>query len=203
MADPHLRPGAKDQGRSAERCSLEASSHAIARHSCQLSSSAAGTGLSAECPQDGAALGVAQLGAAATAAGAGPASGDGAAGLDAAGFRAAFFFAGLLLAAAFFADFFGAADFLADLLADLPALFAVFLADFFEDFFADFFLAATTFFLAFLAFLPAFFFLPLAIVILLLPPTNIYRAFQHVASHTGPWINLSWPGTACRPIEKL
>jgi hypothetical protein len=32
--------------------------------------------------------------------------------------------------------------------------------------------------------LPAFFFLPLAIMILLLPPTNVYRAFQHVASHT-------------------
>jgi len=35
--------------------------------------------------------------------------------------------------------------------------------------------------LAFLAFLPPFFFLPLAIVILLLPPTNVYRAFQVVS----------------------
>ncbi|MFL6826716.1 MAG: hypothetical protein ACJ8E2_09660 [Bradyrhizobium sp.] len=127
---------------------------------------------------------MAQLGAVAIAAGDDPASGDGAAGFDLAGLRAAFFFAGLLLGAAFFAALFGAADFLADLFADLPALFAVFFADFFEDFFADFFLAATTFFLAFLAFLPAFFFLPLAIMILLLPPTNVYRAFQHVASHT-------------------
>jgi hypothetical protein len=60
------------------------------------------------------------------------------------------------------------------------AFFADFLAVFFEDFFADFFFAVTRLFLAFLAFLPPFFFLPLAIVILLLPPTNVYRAFQVV-----------------------
>ena len=79
----------------------------------------------------------------------------------------------------FLADLFGAAalDFLADFLADFFAFLPVFFADFF-DFFADFFLAVTVVFLAFLAFLPLFFFLPLAIVILLLPPTNVYRAFN-------------------------
>jgi hypothetical protein len=139
--------------------------------------------LSAECPQEDAALGVAQLGAAATVVGAGSA----AAAFDAERLAATFFFAELLLEPAFLADFFGAAalDFLADLLPDFLALLAVFFADLFDDlddFFADFFLAVTRFFLVFLAFLPLFFFLPLAIVILLLPPTNVYRAFQSSAS---------------------
>jgi hypothetical protein len=109
----------------------------------------------------------------------------------AAGLGAAFF-AGAFLALAFLADFFGAAaffadffadflaDFFADFFADFLAFFADFLADFFEDFLADFFFAATTF-LVFLAFLP-FFFLALAIVILLLPPINVYRAFKSSAS---------------------
>jgi hypothetical protein len=58
--------------------------------------------------------------------------------------------------------------------------------------------------LAFLAFLPAFFFLPLAIVILLLPPTNVYRAFQVVRLKLKAQRSVqSWPGTACRPVEKL
>jgi hypothetical protein len=91
----------------------------------------------------------------------------------AAGLGAAFF-AGAFLALAFLADFF------ADFFADFLAFFADFLADFFEDFLADFFFAVTTF-LVFLAFLP-FFFLPLAIVILLLPPINVYRAFKSSAS---------------------
>jgi hypothetical protein len=91
------------------------------------------------------------------------------------------FFAGRFLALAFLAAFFGAAafDFLADFFADFLAFFADFLADFFEDFFADFFFAVTTLFLD-LLFFPLFFFLPLAIVILLLPPINVYRAFQVV-----------------------
>ena len=97
------------------------------------------------------------------------------------------------------------ADFLADFFADFLAFFADFLAVFFEDFLADFFFAVTRLFLAFLAFLPPFFFLPLAIVILLLPPTNVYRAFQVVRplKLKAQRSVQSWPGTACRPIEKL
>ena len=125
---------------------------------------------------------MAQLGAGA---GDGVAAGAGAA--FGARFAADFFFAGDFPALAFLADFlpafladfFGAAalDFLADLVADLA-----FFADFLEDFFADFFLAITELFLPFLAFLPAFFFLPLAIVILLLSPINVHRAFKSPAS---------------------
>jgi hypothetical protein len=104
--------------------------------------------------------------------------------------RTACFFAGLFLALAFLADFFGAAafaffaDFFADFLADCFADFLAFFADFFEDFFADFFFAVRTL-LFFLAFLPFLFFLPLAIVILLLPPINVYRAFQVVRRKGG------------------
>ena len=143
------------------------------------------------------------------------------AGFDAAGLGAAFFFAGAFLALAFLADFFGAAaffaDFLADFFADFFADFLAFFADFFEDFLADFFFAVRSF-LLFLAFLP-FFFLPLAIVILLLPPINVYRAFQIVRLQafdlkSSPQksrrledganrLVQSWPGTARRPIEKL
>jgi hypothetical protein len=85
------------------------------------------------------------------------------------------------------ADFFGAAafDFLADFFADFLAFFTDFLADFFEDFFADFFFAVTTLFLPFLAFLLFLLFFPLAIVILLLPPINVYRAFQVVRIKRG------------------
>jgi hypothetical protein len=113
-----------------------------------------------------AALGIAQLVSAS--AGAVSGSGAGAAGL------AATFLAGLA------ADFLGAADFTA-FFADFLAFLAVFLADpalvadFFAAFFADFFadLPADLFFtarsfLAFLAFFPRFF-LPFAIVVLLLP----------------------------------
>src|SRR4029079_1358638 len=153
-------------------------------------------------PHEGAA-GVAQLGAGA---------GDGAAAGAGAAFGVRFaadFFAGDLPALAFLADFlpafladfFGAAalDFLADFFADLA-----FFADFFEDFFADFFLAITELFLPFLAFLPAFFFLPLAIVILLLPPINVHRAFKSSASCVRLFQSgQSWSRTACRPIEKL
>jgi hypothetical protein len=135
-------------------------------------------------------------------AGVGAGLGFGAAAFGAAAGLGAAFFAGAFLALAFLADFFGAADFFADFLADFFADFfadflaffadflADFLADFFEDFLADFFFAVTTF-LVFLAFLP-FFFLPLAIVILLLPPINVTRAFEIirfeviVASKTGP-----------------
>ena len=82
--------------------------------------------------------------------------------------------------------------------------FADFFADFFEDFFADFFFAVTSLFFLLLLFLPAFFFLPLAIVILLLPPINVYRAFQVVRLKRGANRSVqSWPGTPCRPIEKL
>jgi hypothetical protein len=115
----------------------------------------------------------AQLGAGA-AAGAGL---DGASGAtDGAG---AFFLGALFRARAFFANFFGAADFdlRPDFLADFAFLaFFAFFADFFELFFADFFFAATELFLAFLAFLAFLLFLlflALAIVILLLPPINV------------------------------
>jgi hypothetical protein len=163
--------------------------------------------LSVECPHDGAGLGAAQLGAAATGAGAGSATGT--AGFGAARLAAAFF-AGLFLALAFLADFFGAAafDFLTDFLADFFAAFLAFFADFLADFFADFFFAVTSFFLP-LLFLPPFFFLPLAILILLLPPINVYQAFQVVRlKRQGLRSVQSWdfqprPGTACRPIEKL
>jgi hypothetical protein len=121
---------------------------------------------------------------------------------------AAFFLTGLFFALAFFADFladfladfFGTdffADFLAAFFADFLAFFADFLADFFEDFFADFFadffFAVRSFFLFFLSFLPFLFFLPLAIVNLLLPPINVYQAFQVVRFRTGP-IDQSNPG---------
>jgi len=119
-------------------------------------------------------------------------AGAAAAGFGAAGLRAAFLagaFAGALAGLAFFADF--AADFLADFFADLAAFFAGFLADFFaaffevffavflEVFFEAFFFAVTTFLALFflaLSFLPFLFFFPLAIVILLLPPINVYRS---------------------------
>ncbi|MGO8911852.1 MAG: hypothetical protein ACLQDM_21350 [Bradyrhizobium sp.] len=149
---------------------------------------------------------MAQLGAEGAGAGAGAGAG-GAAGLGAAGFAGAAFFAGLFLAPAFLAAFFGAAfdflaDFFADFFADFLAFFTDFLADFFEAFFADFFFAVRIF-LPFLAFLP-FFFLPLAIVTLLLTPTNVYRAFQVVCLKREVHRSVqSWPGTARRPIEKL
>jgi hypothetical protein len=96
----------------------------------------------------------------------------GAAGLaGAARFAEAFF--------AVLADFFGAAflaDFFADFLAFFADFFADFLADFFADFLADFFFAVRSF-LLFLAFLP-FFFLPLAIVVLLLRLSRVYRALK-------------------------
>jgi hypothetical protein len=130
-------------------------------------------------------LGAAGLGAAGLDATGLDAAGLGAAGLAAAGLAAgaAFFLAGLFLALAFLADFFGAAAlaFLADFLADFLAFFA----DFFEDFFADFFFAVRSFFLFFLSFLP-FFFFPLAIIILLLPPIHVYRAFRIVRLRAGP-----------------
>ena len=132
---------------------------------------------SAECPHEGVA-GDAQLGVEA-----GAADGVAAAGAGAAfdpRLAADFFFAGDLPALAFLADFladfFGAAalDFLADFFADLA-----FFPDLFEDFFAAF-LAITELFLPFFAFLPAFFFLPLAIVILLLPLIQVCRALRTV-----------------------
>ena len=206
----------KKTGRSGGRCGLELVLQQPARIG-QLPSSLPGEDgvdeLSPECPHDGAGLGVAQLGAGAGV-GAGSAAGTmgfGAEGLgaegfdvegfDAEGLAAAVFFAGLFLALAFLADFFGAVafDFLADFLPDFLAAFFAF----FADFFVDFFFAAIRRFLAFLAFLPAFF-LPLAIVILLLPPTNVYRAFQVVRFKLQAQRSVqSWPGTACRPIEKL
>jgi hypothetical protein len=142
---------------------------------------------SPECTHDGAGLddaglGVAQLevGAGASACSASGAAGRGAAGLGARGaFFAGLFLAVAFLAPAFLADFFGAAafdflaDFFADFFADLVALFADFFADFFDDFFAVFFFAVTALFLLLLLFLPAFFFLPLAIMILLLPPIHV------------------------------
>jgi hypothetical protein len=129
----------------------------------------------------GAGLGVAQLGD-----GAGAGAGVGAA-IGAAGFAAGagFFFGALFFAATFF---FGAAAFLADFFADFLAFFADFFDVFLADFFADFFFAATTFF--FLAFLD-FFFFPLAIVVLLLPPNNVYRA------------SLSRPAYRARPIDQF
>jgi len=210
----------KKTGRSGGRCGLELVLQQPGRIG-QLPSSLPGEDgvdeLSPECPHDGAGLGVAQLGAGAGV-GAGSAAGTtgfgaggfGAEGFDVEGFdaeglAAAAFFAGLFLPLAFLADFFGAVafDFLADFLPDFLAAFFAF----FADFFADFFFAAIRRFLAFLAFLPAFF-LPLAIVILLLPPTNVYRAFQVVrfklqAQRQAQRSVQSWPGTACRPIEKL
>jgi hypothetical protein len=164
---------------------------------------------SPECPHDGAGfdgagLGVAQL---EVDAGGGDGSAAGATGFGAAGLAArTAFFAGLLLAAAFLADFFGAAafDFLADFFADLVALFVDLFADFFDDFFADFFFAVTARFLPLLLFLPAFFFLPLAIMNLLLSPIRVYRALPVVRLKRGAVGSIgSWPGTACRPIEKL
>jgi hypothetical protein len=155
----------------------------------------------------GAGLGEAQLGADGAGAGAaagatglvtaglgtaGLGAGLGTAGLAAAGLAAAgaaFFLAGLFLALAFLAlvflaDFFGAAAlaFLADLFADFLAFFA----DFFEDFFADFFFAVRSFFLFFFSFLPFLLFFPLAIMILLLPPIHVYRAFRIVRLRAEP-----------------
>src|SRR6266436_10082199 len=139
-------------------------------------------------------LGEAQLGPAGAGAGAGVGAASGAAGLGAAGLGvaglaagAAFFAVAFL--AAFLADFFGAAafDFLADFFEDFLAalaFFADFFADFLDDFLPDFFFAIISFFLLFLA-LPLFFFLPLAIVILLLPPINVYLAFQVVRLNRG------------------
>ena len=138
-------------------------------------------------------LGEAQLGPAAAGAGAGVGAASGAAGLGAAGLGAAGLAAGaaflaVAFLAAFLADFFGAAfdflaDFFADFFADFLAFFADFLADFLEDFLPDFFFAIISFFLLFL--LLPFFFLPLAIVVLLLPPINVYRAFQVVRPNRG------------------
>jgi len=85
---------------------------------------------------------------------------------------------GAAFLAAFFA-FLGAA-FLADFFADFLAFFADFFADFLADFLADFFFAVRSF-LLFLAFLP-FFFLPLAIMVLLLPLSRVYRALKSSAS---------------------
>ena len=176
---------------------------------------------SVEYPECGAGLGAAQLGAAGAAAGAGAATG-GAAGLGAAGFGAGGLrtgfgaagaattgagaggagFAGGFLATAFLADFFGAAlDFLADFFADFLAFFADFLPAFLDAFFADFFFAVRTF-LFFLFFLPPFFFLPLAIVILLLPPINVYRAFQVVRLQRGPSIR-SILGPSIQALDRL
>ena len=139
---------------------------------------------SPECPQVeaelGAALGVAQLG---DVAGAGAAAG---AAIGAAGFAGAAFFGALFFAAAFFGA--AAFDLPADFFADFFAFFADFFDDFLADFFADFFFAATTFF--FLAFFD-FFFLPLAIVVLLLPLIHIHQAFQVFRFSAGPQINLS------------
>jgi hypothetical protein len=151
-----------------------------------------------ECPHDGAGLGAAQLGAAGAGSGAG--STIGAAGFGAAAFFAGLFLATAFLATAFLADFFGAA-----FLADFFTAFLAFFADFLADFFADFFFAATTLFLPFLllAFLPAFFFLPLAIVILLLPPINVHQRFKSFVSRDARRSVQFWPGTARRPIEKL
>src|SRR5580692_1021914 len=133
----------------------------------------------------GAAIGAAGLGAGLGAAGLG-AAGLAAAGLAAAGLAAgaAFFLAGLFLALAFLADFFGAAAlaFLADFFVDFLAFFLAF----FADFFADFFFAVRSFFLFFLSFLPFLFFFPLAIMILLLPPIHVYRAFRIVRLRAGP-----------------
>ena len=108
---------------------------------------------------------------------------DGAGAGASAGLGAAFLGAAFL-APAFLADFLGAA-FFADFLAFFADFFADFLADFLTDFLADFladlFFAAITFLL--LAFLP-FFFLPLAIVILLL--SRVYRALKVVCFHATP-----------------
>src|ERR1700730_13532789 len=169
----------------------------------QLGAAAAGSGAGASRGLGGAAVGEPELGAAAAGSGAGASGaigaaagfglgfglGFGAAAIGAAAMAAgagattlaAAFFAALFLAPAFLADFFGAAafDFLADFLADFFADFLAFFADFFADFLADFF-AISSFFLSFLFFLPPFFFLPLAIVILLLPPISVYRAFRVV-----------------------
>ncbi len=136
---------------------------------------------------DGVALGDAQLWAAGAGSGAGASGAIGAGagfglgfGFGAAAIGAgagagaetlgAAFFATLFLAPAFLADFFGAAAF--DFLADFFADFLAFFADFFADFLADFF-AVISFFLLFFSFLPPFFFLPLAIMILLLPPISV------------------------------
>ena len=141
-------------------------------------------------------LGEAQLGPAGAGAGAGVGAASGAAGLGAAaglgvaGLAAGAAFFAVAFLAAFLADFFGAAafdflaDFFADFFADFLAFFADFFADFLEDFLPDFFFAIISFFLPFLL-LPPFFFLPLAIVVLLLPPISVYRAFQVVRLNRG------------------
>jgi hypothetical protein len=196
------------KGRSDGRCGLEALPDAIGE--IQLLSSSPEEDEPEELsppkgPHDGVLLGAAQLGTTGAGAGGGAATGAAA--------GAAFFFAGLFLALAFLADFFGAAAlaFLADFFAaffatffaDFLAFLAGFFADFLADFFEDFFVAVSSF-LFFLLFLPPFFFLPLAIVILLLPPINVHRAFQVVRREGEARRSVqSWPGTACRPIEKL
>src|SRR5882724_11443671 len=204
---PRFGDLAIDKGRSDGRCGLERG----APHRRQVLSSS----LEDEPPedQDGVPpeeLGEAQLGPAGAGAGAGVGAASGAAGLGAAGLGVAGLAAGAaFFAVAFLADFFGAAafdflaDFFADFLAAFLAFFADFFADFFEDFLPDFFFAIMSFFLLFLL-LPLFFFLPLAIVILLLPPIKVYRAFQVVRLNRGANRSVqSWPRTACRPIEKL
>ena len=153
-----------------------------------------------ERPHDGMALGVAQLsavGSEAAAVGFGTGAFFFLVGL--------FFLIELFLALAFFADFFGAArDFLEDFFAVFLAFLAGFLGAFFKDFFfedfffenflADFFFTVRSFFLLFL---PPFFLLPLAIVILLLSPINIYRAFQVV--YTRPSIISNLAGARLSP----
>src|SRR6266436_2977359 len=173
--DPEVRRSRNRQGRSDERCGLEQKARGY------LSSSP----LEDEPPEDqdgvvpAEGLGEAQLGPAGAGAGAGVGAASGAAGLGAAGLGVA----GLAAGAAFFAVAF-LADFLADFLAAFLAFFADFFADFLDDFLPDFFFAIISFFLLFLV-LPLFFFLPLAIVILLLPPINVYRAFQVVRLNRG------------------
>jgi hypothetical protein len=154
---------------------------------------------------DGAGLGAAQLGADGAAAGAGLRARAGFGASVAATAGAAFFFADAFLALAFLADFFGAAlDFLADFFADFLAFFTDFLADFLEVFFEVFFFAVRSFFLFFLSFLLFLLFFPLAIVILLFaagpcPSSVSSRPLSRGANRSVQ----SWPGTACRPIEKL
>jgi hypothetical protein len=194
-----------ETGRSASR-SLRPLMRTSGESSAQLSSSPLEVGED-ECSHDGEGfacelaawlsveLGVAQLVSASAAAGAGStAAGDG--------------FAGAFLADLPGAAFFGAAD-LAAFLADLLAVFLAFLAaladlptaffaDFLAAFFADLFFTARSF-LAFLAFLPLFF-LPFAIVVLLLPLSRVYRALEAIRMSRFTSIR---PRSARCPIEKL
>jgi hypothetical protein len=113
------------------------------------------------------------------------------------------FFGAAFLGAAFLADL--AALFLADLPADFLAeafadFFADFLADFFPVFFADFlpvFFLALTAVLDFFAFLVFLLFFALAIVILLLPPNNVYRALKFSTHPGGSKVDQFEPG--CGP----